>query len=339
LAANDLIEIWLELEREARCANRHGILRRRILPEAECDLFVAVEWPSGRRVLLVRVGKENAGRARELQHSKGFELDVIQLPDDPDWQISVCLALTESRFSDVFASLAADVSNTLLHLHGDTSIVDGLVIRLKRWQAFLNRHLPEGLGEEAQRGLFGELWFLRKHLLQLLLAEQAVAAWKGPTRAVHDFQLPGTSIEVKTTVSRQHTKLCITGERQLDDAKLENLFLFHLAIEQRELGKSLPELVADIRERLADCCAREKFEDLLLESGYLDGHANNYSQPYIFRESHYFRVIDGFPRLTDKQLPLGVGDLSYTITLGQCMNFLISELELESIIRAAYCHR
>ncbi|MCI0423409.1 MAG: PD-(D/E)XK motif protein, partial [Acidobacteria bacterium] len=319
----NLEETWQQLEREGAAVMRHGILRRRISPQASCDIFVGVERPSGRRIFLIRVERAAAERAGTLPRMRGCELSRAQLPEDPANQVSVCLSLVEGRFSDVFTSLSEDLAQHLALVRGDDQVVGALIGRLERWRKFLQR-TPEGLGEDAQRGLFGELWFLRQYLIATVGAGGAVQSWKGPTKAVHDFQLREASVEVKTTISKQHTKMLISSERQLDTSTLKHLILFHLSVETSASGGvTLPTLVDQVRSGLSNHIqVRELFEDMLLEAGYLDRHAVQYSQVfYHARTWHAFHVRDGFPRLIERSLPPGVGDLSYSIVIASCMPF------------------
>lgn len=324
-----LDDTWRELEREATTSGRHGILRRRIYPEASCDLFVGVERPSGRRLLLIRVHESVLTRMESLPRMRGCEITSVRLPEDPADRISVCVFLNEARFVDVFTSLSEDLARHLEPVQGEAEIVAALMGRLQRWQKFLERS-AEGLGEDAQRGLFGELWFLQRYLFRAVSFLEAVKAWKGPEKAVHDFQLRGLSVEVKTTVAKQHTKLLIASERQLDGSSVKRLIVFHLAIETNRTGPmTLPALVREVRETLGqDAEARDLLEDLLVDAGYVDRHEPLYAHvAYAERGFHVLDVRDGFPRLTEASLPPGVGDLSYSIVISSCVPFAIDEKE------------
>lgn len=328
-------ETWLELEREAEGSGRHGVLRRRIYPQSNYDLFIGIERPSGRRVLLIQVLESAASGLDNLPRMRGCETTLARLPEDQGDKVSVCVFLNETRFTDVFTSLAEDLAKHVETIHDDATIVTALVGRLQRWQKFLQRN-PEGLGEDAQRGLFGELRFLREYLLPAVGALEAVRSWKGPEKAIHDFQLRGLSIEVKTTIAKQHTKLVVSSERQLDSSNVPRLILFHVAVEAVRSGAlTLPALVLGVRTDFAEHPeARDLFEDLLLTAGYLDRHEPLYlSTSYYTRACHAFDVRDGFPRLTEASLPPGVGDLSYTVVISGCVPFALEDSEFRKLMR------
>jgi hypothetical protein len=330
-----LEEIWHQVEDEAQVSGRHGILRRRIHPAAGCDLFVGIERPSGRRVLLIQVNDSPAIGLDSIPRMRGCETKFARLPEDQADKVSLCVFLNESRFTDVFTSLSEDLATHLESLEGDAVIVAALIGRLQRWQKFLQRN-PEGLGEDAQRGLFGELWFLGHYLIGAVGALEAVRSWRGPERGIHDFQLRSLSIEVKTTIAKQHTKLLVSSERQLDSSNVPRLILFHVAIEAARMGPvTLPSLVRTVREEISRVSeARDLFEDLLLDAGYVDNHGSLYvNTSYHTRAVHSFDVRDGFPRLTEHALPPGVGDLSYSVVISSCMPFAIDDTEFRRLIR------
>lgn len=246
-----------------------AIVRRRVVPDACCDLFLGVEKPSNRRVFLLRVASANAPEARLLPLARGFEVRLLTLPDDPQGHSSVLLSQTHDTFRDIFTTLTTDIADHIAPTADQKAAVEQLLARLKRWQQFLERSGPDGLGDEAQRGLFGELWFI-SHFLLPVLGVQAITAWTGPAMTAQDFQLPGLAVEVKTTTAKEHQKLPIAGEKQLDSSAQLRIFLFHLSLNaQRDTGVTLVELVAQVRGLLASSpLALAHFEDALLSDGY-----------------------------------------------------------------------
>ena len=269
-----------------------------------------------------------------VPQARGFEVRLLTLPDDPQGHSSILLSQTHDGFRDIFTTLTTDVAGHIASTADHKTAVEQLLARLKRWQQFLERSGPEGLGDEAQRGLFGELWFI-SHFLLPVRGLRAITAWTGPAMTAQDFQLPGMAVEVKTTTVKEHQKLLITGEKQLDSSAQLNIFLFHLSLDaQRDTGITLVELVAQVRGMLVSSpLALGNFEDALLSAGYLDTHANRYLHPgYLKREHHFFRVADDFPRIVGGDLRAGVGDLSYSISVAACLPYTVPDTEFTGIL-------
>ena len=109
------------------------------------------------------------------------------------------VVVSDERYRGVFAPLALDVVASVLTAQDDEAAVKCFVARIERWQSFLRQFGPEGLSDEAQRGLFGELWLFEQLLDEGLSDTIVVNRWRGPDRDAHDFQLPDGAVEVKTT--------------------------------------------------------------------------------------------------------------------------------------------
>lgn len=315
---------WQALETEARALSDDAWRLRLARPVGGHPLFVAVS--AGRRVLLLRTPAALMPPRADWPTSTG--IDVLSIALDGHTYLGV--ALREPRFADVFAALAEDLARRIEAAAADGSSPVKLFLgQLRRWQRFL-ACAREGLEPAAQRGLWGELHFLKNHLLPLL-GGAAVAGWKGPEGAHQDFQFVGAWIEVKTTLAKQPQNVRIASERQLDDTRAPALFLHVLSLEAHEGGSStLPAAVTDLRGALVGWpAAREVFEESLLAAGYLDQHAPRYeSTGYAVRGAHSFRVRGNFPRIVEASLAGGVGEVSYSLNLAACAAHLVTDAEI-----------
>ncbi len=315
-------ELWPQLEAVRVTAGSQrgdsGWVLRQLRPEAACPLHAAVELSTGQRGLLLCIAPELVPPKRRWPRCRGLEV----LAAREGAQVLFGVTLKEARHADVFTALAEDLARRIIDSPGLPAKVVALIGGLARWQKFLSASV-EGLSEEAQRGLWGELYFLRENLLPVL-GPGAVNGWKGGERAHQDFQFERGAIEVKTTLAKQPQVVRITSERQLDNSAWAVLFLHVIALDMRDgSGETLPALVASLRDGLAtDAAAREKFEDELLISGYLDVHAGRYAERgYIVRTLSLFRVGTKFPCFVEKNLPPGVGDISYGLSVSACESF------------------
>lgn len=318
-----LADIWTELERVTP-PGATGRVKRRIEPEARCDLFVAVMKPSNVRMLLMRVADASLAGLDDLPSGSGVETRLVR-PGEGGSDAALELVLTDARFADVFTALATDIAHAVAAAVDETAGVAALVGRLRRWQRFLEESGPSGLEPIAQRGLYAELWLMRNHLVADLGSTATILAWMGPSHTAHDFELGRTAIEVKSSLAKQHQVLRIVSERQLDDTGLAALFLFHLSLDaHRDAGQSLPAVVEELRGFVGTTAATA-LDDKLLEAGYVDAHRGMYENPgYTVREANFFRVTEGFPRIVERDLKSGVGDLHYSVSVAECRHFLVS---------------
>jgi hypothetical protein len=298
------------------------------------DLFVGVSQPDVHRMFMLGVADDVPG-ARPFPKARGIHVDIVH--SEPDAASFFAVELLDRRFETVFTALVEDLISSASTAKTSGDAVAAVVGRLQRWQRFLARG-AEGLGWEAQRGLYGELYFMRHRLAPAAGVEEAVASWTGPSRAPQDFQTRGWAVEVKTTGTEQPQRLRVTSSRQLDDTGLTLLVVYHLSVDIRAAGQgeTLPSMVDAMRSlAAAHPPSADSFEDHLLEMGYLDQNSDQYSSAaYTPRGESAYRVSDGFPRIVEAMLPAGVGDVSYVIDASACAPYELDMAELLASISA-----
>lgn len=328
--------LWQKMEQD-QGAHGQGSLRRRVKPDSRFDIFLALEKPSNKRVLLLSVAESAAVGVEDLPVMKSIEVRFYR--DATRARADLGLRLTDRAYEEIFSVLVEDLINTIVACPAEATAVDAFIGRLQRWQRFLARSSPDGLGEEAQRGLYAELWLLSNVLVPALGTSSAVGAWTGPGGTNQDFELPRVAIEVKATITKQPQHLSIASERQLDDTGVDLLFLCQLSLDARQGGEStLNALVDVLRGTLGEhVLAREIFEDRLFTAGYLDIHRKRYDRiGYTTRRFGVFRVTEDFPRLVEADLPIGVGNVRYSITVDRLSDFEVSKEFLERAITGTW---
>lgn len=319
-------EIWEELE-QAPVPAGAGRLRRRVEADSEMDLHLELVLPERHRAVSLTVaaaaaaGHEDPPQAAGLRHT--FSAGG---PGEP---ATFSLELADRAATDLFEVLVEDLVTTVAPASDDREGVGIWTGRISRWQHLLRR-AAHGLGPELQRALMAELWILRETVAPACGAAAAVRAWQGPARSRHDFQLPLTSLEVKSCAANQPQVVTINGERQLDEVGTPSLHLAHVSLDVHHNGpESLLEMIASVRELVDGSGAEVELEDRLLEYGYLELHAPRYAGTgYTVRETRFFRVVPGFPRLVEADLPEGVGGLRYRLAIAACADF---ELDADAV--------
>jgi hypothetical protein len=323
--------IWQELEEAGAPAGGAGRLRRRVEGGSKMDLHVELVLPERRRAVSLTVAATAAAGHEDPPQAAGLHHTVI--PGGPGEPVTFSLELVDRAAVDLFEVLAEDLVAAVETAGEDPEGVGIWTGRIARWQHLL-RHAPQGLGPELQRALMAELWILRELVAPATWAPTAVRAWRGPTRSRHDFELAGTSLEVKSCAASQPQVVRINGERQLDEVGTPSLHLAHVSLDVHHNGpESLLEMVASVRELALDSGAEVELEDRLLEFGFLDLHAPRYAGiGYTVRESRFFRVGPGFPRLTEADLPEGVGGLHYRLAIAACADFEVTVEAVRNLV-------
>ena len=313
---------WADLEQSPRSDTGH--LRARVPIGAPVHLYLAIAEPSGCRVLALAFDDDVDVSPIRTIRLRG--LDVSASPFVLEGQGStIALATRSTAYNGLFARLVDDLVGTIDGVESKSAVIEALGGRLETWQRFLEEVDPGGLSVEAQTGLFGELWFLRDHLLKVL-GPSAVTAWQGPLRAIQDFQAQDWAIEVKTTRQAAPAAIRIANERQLQGDGLATLALVLIALEQRADGSpTLVDMVASVRAAvIPGSPVSAELEDRLLSAGYLDEQADLYrGNAFALRWTLCSLVAEGFPRITEHDLPAGIGDVSYSIAVDSCREYEI----------------
>ena len=72
-----------------------------------------------------------------------------------------------------------------------------------------------------------------------------------------------------------------------------------------------------------------RFKSKLLTGGYFDHHKQFYeSAGYFIREEAFYRVEKDFPRIEEKDVRNGVGDVKYSIIVSGCSGFIVPEQQV-----------
>ncbi len=329
-------QIWAQLELNSSTVA--GLFKLRFSDASKCDFFLGVKLPETHRLLILKV-PFNIGKEFNFKYEfRGLKFEKIYDPDDSKFLL-LNLVLVEKQFKDVFDTLVADIISGLLNENDIRVILKNYSNRLIKWQSLFERFSQEGLTPEQQRGLFGELYFLRKYLQAYTNQLDILNTWIGTERQVRDFQSGTWAVEVKTTHGNNHQKVHISSERQLDTTNLDNLFLYHISLEQMQnSGESLNDIVDSVLEYLqSDALALNKFKSKIYEVGYFDLQRSLYeSIGYFIRQNIFYKVENDFPRIQENEIRVGIGDVKYSIILSQCTTFIVDEeIILETIIPQA----
>ena len=127
------------------------------------------------------------------------------------------------------------------------SLEDALAYTMRLLGQLLLR--PTTLTVEREIGLLGELTLLRG-LCGTLGSRAALDSWTGPVGGEHDFVLPGLDLEVKTTSTERRRHLIGSAEQLRASPGRPLLLVSYQLTKVGHGGRTLPELIAEIRNSL-----------------------------------------------------------------------------------------
>ena len=176
----------------------------------------------------------------------------------------------------------------------------------------------ELLSVEKQVGLYGELTLIQNLINDGKDECKVVEAWVGPEGGDKDFILDSVGIEVKSSV-RGDKIVKISNVQQLDSLGLTHLYLYHYIYAKTEGGNNtLPQIIANLRNILANSPVLSAFENKLVMVGYQDAHSARYTMSYNLRDEICYEVNDNFPKIVRSNMMLGIIDASYDLDLNTC---------------------
>jgi hypothetical protein len=325
-------EIWEELINDK--SSPQGLLARRYSSSVLPELYLAVQHPEKIIGICIYFDKGIKINTESLTQLQEISMSFYPAPNEPSKNV-LMFKLLNFEHKDIFAVLCEDLILSVANETNQSKLIKEVLNRFEKWKSLFNKLSSTGLKSEEQRGLFGELYFINDFLTTNKNYLNLVNTWVGPEKQVRDFQNQSWAIEVKTTHGNNHQKITISSERQLDTNNLEYLFLYHISLDKRNnSGTSLNELVDSIYEILRDdTLALNRFKGKLFESGYFE-----YQRPlyegigYFIRQDTFYKVADEFPRIEERNIPMGVGDVKYSIILSQCTSFITEKTEVFNII-------
>ena len=330
----NLAETWEYLEDDIGTAGGSGRVQRRILPRGRRNVFLALEVPSGNRMLIFRVSTGSLAGAPIPPDSGGLVLRLSHR-GDPGAETDVELMLTDAQHRDIFDLLVRDLVEAAEQPEDEAVGVARLMVRLSNWQQLLRRLSPRGLSPEARLGFWGELWVLRDVLAPAIGIRDAISAWRGPMGADQDFQMGAVCMEVKTSAAHSLDRIPVASERQLEVPEDVALVLVGLSVDARiGHGETLGDMMRVVRSAAAGAGCMSMLDDRLEGGGCggEDAHLHD-DMGYSVRSLAPFLVGPGFPKLVSADLAIGVSDVRYSISLASCRPHMMGAEDLGELLR------
>lgn len=304
-----------------------GIDARRVSTSERFDFFWVVST-QGESGLLLRLASGTTD-IRPLPKMKNLELSYREVAG----KRSLLWLLRDAEQQELFVSLCLDIVAAGEAAVDNQDALQRAIRRTLRWHHLLRGGRSDQLSLEEQRGLLGELDFLTR-LMDLISPRAAIEAWKGPSGSAKDFELGHCLVEVKARRGASKPYVQISSEDQLADVPGCRLFLLVSPVDAvvKPHGKTLTDYVSELDRlfSLTDPDAYSLWEDALAETGF--DFAHDYSeQRWMVGASSHYEVVEGFPRLAPP-IPLGVGNLKYSIGLDACAPFVAERASVDSAI-------
>lgn len=252
------------------------------------------------------------------------DVDVAAASGPPP---ELALFLTDDTHREVFQLLCEDVIEVSSRCASVGLATAAVLERVENWAGMLAAGRPGELGEQAVRGLMGEL-FLLDALRQRIGLADALGAWVAPDDHPQDFSLPAGILEAKTRLATARQLVSISSLEQLETGELP-LALWVIELTPNGTGASLNSMVDEllIRASAEGSRVENRLRIALFRRGY--EHSGSYDVPrYRCSAVRAFRVLAGFPRITRSGTDLRIRTATYQLDLAALGPFEIDPAEI-----------
>lgn len=227
-----------------------------------------------------------------------------------------CFDLKNDSLLSVFCTFGEDLISCVLEETNEYVALSRLRSRFNTWLA-LFRKTRTPLSPEKAKGLYGELYFLKKYLSNKYTIEESVKCWSGPEKYSKDFAINDTWFEIKT-INVASSVAKISSIQQLSSDKTGKLVVIRveeMADSFDEEDSTINKLCQSIISSISDLEIKDLFLLKLSEIGY-DFCDDLGNKNYHVHKIEKYIVNESFPALREKDIKAeAINNVSYEIIL------------------------
>ena len=242
----------------------------------------------------------------------------------------VCTLLDLSEdLTSKFVVVAKYIAVETAKYHG-MALFNDVLKTIQGWSEFLK---PKGgaLTHSELIGFWGECYVV-SHMMPTHQIEDVMRYWVGPEGAKKDITFNTMALEVKTTAASGAREISISSLDQLDQTT-DKLYLILLQLNpsQENIGMTLHNLYTDLRKK-----SSVNFSTLALfmrkTQEMIDrASKEQLSEHFLLSDFSIYDICKDFPKITRENVPEGVIDARYRLTISSLQPFDVTH-ESEGII-------
>src|ERR1035437_4715390 len=174
-------EIWSELEKDTSFTK--GLLMRRYSGIVLPDIFVALQQPEKLLCIAVSINKDIEIDITSFLKLQEIQEELLNANNNSESQ-TLLFKLINPLHKDIFSVLCEDLITSVTSETNQRKLVKTILNRFEKWKSLFNKISSNGLCPEEQRGLYGELYFLRKFLLLTSEHQKVINSWVGSAKEI-----------------------------------------------------------------------------------------------------------------------------------------------------------
>ena len=203
---------------------------------------------------------------------------------------------------------------------------------LQEWIDFLKDH-KKTLSQSELIGFWGELYVISHYIMEDHDASDAIRYWAGPSGGKKDITLNSLAIEVKTTISSVAKEIKISSLDQLDRTT-EKLYLMHLFINyaDKKSGLTLDYLYEFVASKIQHDFAALAIYQRRAGNIFNRASLKQKEESFVCSDVNMYDVLDDFPKLLRGDVPVGILEAKYSLSVSSIQAFSVTE-DLKDIIK------
>ncbi len=228
-----------------------------------------------------------------------------------------CFDLLQHDAQKVFYTFCENLVEAVTGIADEQKALQQLKKRYITWKTMFKRDSGNNVSAEVLQGLFGELYFLKKHMLEKYEPAIAIQAWSGPDGRSKDFAVGTEWYEIKT-VGANSPNVRISSLAQLSSEYDGHLIVLKTErmSDQFDNGEAC---VHDLFKYILSVINDETVEGIFLSKlssfGY-DISDESYTAKFDVKSMTSYKVSDGFPRITEQDIQrIEICDVGYSLIL------------------------
>lgn len=234
-----------------------------------------------------------------------------------------CFDLLQHDAKKVFFTFCANLIDAVTDIYDEQKALYALKKRYITWKTMFRRDSSNKLSKEVLQGLFGELYFMKKYMLDRFEAAVAVQAWSGPDFKSKDYAVDAEWFEVKTVGANTST-VHISSLAQLSSDHDGHLIVIKAEAMSDQFSNgesSIGELFDYIFAQINDETAEGIFLSKLSAFGF-DSSDESFMSKFDVKSMTSYKVSGDFPRLTEKDITRPeICDVSYSLIINSLKDY------------------
>lgn len=255
---------------------------------------------------------------KTLRVLQGYEKDEVY------W---TCFDLLNMEAKKVFYTFCQNLVEAIIGQSNEKDALVALKKRYNTWKTLFKKDFSEHIPLEKLQGLYGELFFLKKHMFSKYGIESSIKAWGGPEFLSKDFSIGTDWYEIKT-IGANSQNIKISSLAQLSSSfpgRLVAIKVENMSDEFNNGESSIGELLTSILEQVDSA----ETENILLDKisqfcneNCIELNDACMAKKFDVKSLKHYIVDKDFPRITEQTVPYTeITSVEYTLSVAAIEKF------------------